>query len=257
MTFLTTTRAVLFILLFGAGVQAQTLKIGDYVDADRLMLGRWEPCKISQPLSNGQYGVSCGPKQADLPVRSVRPRAATAEDKRIEAETAAALARQPHGQSVGAKYGTRDPKTCSNRTVPAKGAPSAEQARQYFICDQEHEVTSSISLVTNVKAQVAPVSHAPNQIVKEIHAADIDPSQPVWDIRGSFTQYQCTQLTAIPGWPTNVNDFARTHNCNATDQTTATGYCYKNTFGDWHCGMLDVAHVIANTRQYQLPPEGN
>jgi len=104
-------------------------------------------------------------------------------------------------------------------------------------------------LISHVKVQVAPASHPPNQIVMEIHAADIKPGEPVWDIRGSLTYYACRQ--AIDG----ANPFARTHNCTETPMNNATGYCYKNTFGDWHCAMSDIKAVT--TSQNVLPPEGN
>ena len=38
---------------------------------------------------------------------------------------------------------------------------------------------------------------------------------------------------------------------------TATGYCYKNNFGDWHCPMWDLAHALAKSLPNQLPPAGN
>ena len=38
---------------------------------------------------------------------------------------------------------------------------------------------------------------------------------------------------------------------------TATGYCYKNNFGDWHCPMWDLAHALALSLPNQLSPAGN
>ena len=153
---------------------------------------------------------------------------------------------------MGAGYGTREPTTCATRTVPTHGAPSAEQARQYFICDAERRLAINLSLVTNVKVQVAAVAHPVAQVmILKTAVPDIDPNQPVWDIRGSFTQYQCSRTAS---WE---NAFARTHNCTVTDMPTVSGFCYKNTFGDWHCGMTDPAFTNVNTRQHMLPPEGN
>ena len=229
-------------------VQAQPFRVGDYVEAN--YGNQWIPCRVITPLQNNGYGVSCGIYDLTpmaVP-QSIRARTPTAEDKRVEAETAAALAHLPRpGNGPGAQYGTREPTTCATRTAPAKGAPSADQARQYVICDSESVYGSSLFLVTSVKVQVAPVSHPPNQLVKQMRG-DIDPSQPVWDIRGSFTQYQCSQTGP------SQNPFARTHNCSVSDLPAAAGYCYKNTFGDWHCSMIGA---LANARQLQLPPEGN
>jgi hypothetical protein len=241
-----------------SALQAPKFNIGDYVEINPHGSGEWEPepCKVIKVIPPaplyGAYGVRCGDSDKTvyaLP-QTIRAHAATAEDKRAEAETAAALARQPRpGNTLGAMYGTREPKTCATRTAPSRGAPSADQARQYFICDSEKVYGTSLILVTNVKVQVAPISHPPNDLIKELAAADIDPREPVWDIRGSFTRYHCGKTG-----PQIVNPFVRTHNCIAWDQPATTGYCYKNTFADWHCAMVGA---LANERRDQLPPEGN
>lgn len=241
-------------------VGAQTFKAGDLVEA--YLFDQWLPCKVVRPVVYGAagiraYTVTCtinptsGPQESDVALTGIRARAATAEDRSVAAETAAALARQPKGTTVGAKYGTRDPRTCGDRTAPAHGAPSAEQARQYVICELEQgDGSRPLSLVTNLQVQVAAVSHPPNQLVKEIGAATMDPREPIWDIRGSFTIYRCYALASLVA----QNDFARTHNCWVSEQPKATGYCYKDTFGDWHCGMLGGA--ANNWRTNVLPPEG-
>ena len=100
-----------------------------------------------------------------------------------------------------------------------------------------------------MKVQVAPVSHPPNAISLELTAARIDPRQPIWDIRGSFTSYQSVALASVMAG----NDFASTHNCRMAEQPSATGYCYKDTFADWHCGMISGA---AKWKTNMLPPEG-
>ena len=249
-----------FVFLTGTlqPVQAQAVKVGDHVDVQ--MFSQWLPCTVKDTVlysgKVGAYLVTCtviasnGPQDFTVALADVRPRVATAEDKKVEAETAAALARQPKGNSIGAKYGTREPRPCGSRTAPAHGAPSAEQAKQYVICELEKgNGLTPLFLVTNVKVQVASVSHAANAVTTNITAADIDPREPVWDIRGSFTLYECFALSTL----TASNDFARTHNCWVTDTPTAGGYCYKNTFGDWHCGMIGGA---VETKHNVLPPEG-
>jgi hypothetical protein len=104
-------------------------------------------------------------------------------------------------------------------------------------------------LVTKVQVQVAAVSHPPNLLVKEITAATMDPREPIWDIRGSFTLYRCDALASLIA----QNDFARTHNCWVSEQPKATGYCYKDTFGDWHCGLTGT---VINWQTNSLPPQG-
>jgi hypothetical protein len=249
------------VLLTGAvqSVRAQTFKAGDPVEAH--LFDQWLPCTVVRPVVYGAagvraYTVTCtinatsGPQESDVALTGIRARAASAEDRSAAAETAAALARQPKGNTVGAKYGTRDPRTCGDRTAPAHGAPSAEQAKQYVICELEQgDGQRPLSLVTNLKVQVAGVPHPANQLVKELTAARMDPREPIWDIRGSFTIYRCDALASLIA----QNAFARTHNCWVSDQPTATGYCYKDTFGDWHCGLIGS---LINWRTNSLPPEG-
>jgi hypothetical protein len=259
---MTKSLALLTIVWLTGAVQsvgAQTFKAGDLVDA--LLFDQWLPCKVVKPVVYGAagvraYTVTCtinatsGPQDSDVALTAIRARAATSEDRSAAAETAAALARQPKGNTVGAKYGTRDPRTCGDRTAPAHGAPSAEQARQYVICELEQgDGQRPLSLVTNLKVQVASVSHPPNQLVKEISAARMDPREPIWDIRGSFTIYRCYALASLIA----QNDFARTHNCWVSEQPKATGYCYKDTFGDWHCGLIGT---LVNWQTNSLPPAG-
>jgi hypothetical protein len=267
-----TRTTILFTFLLFAGtahsVQAQPFKVGDYVDVQAF--SQWIPGRVFKLVLYGPggqcepLGASCstigayivtyvvnpasGPTENMTALADVRARVPTAEDKRVEAETSAALARQPHGNTLGAKYGTRDPRTCSSRTAPIRGAPTADQAAQYVVCEMEQgDGGNPLSLVTNVKVQVASVSHAPTQLINT--PSDIDPRQPVWDLRGSFTSYSCASLGSLLA----SNDFARTHNCNAGDAPNATGYCYKNTFGDWHCALFGAP---ANERTHVLPPAG-
>lgn len=245
-----TRSAVLFTFLAISGIaragDTQTFKVGDYVDA---LVGGWTQCTITKPLQANAYGVSCGAADYIVTPPRVRAREATAEDKTAEAETAKALLHQPPpGDSPGGMYGTREPTKCDNRTKPSHGGPSADLARQYVICESESVYGSSLFLVTGVKVQVAAISHPAKSFVKEMKAADIDPREPVRDIRGTLTQYQCGKVSPA------LNPFARTHNCVVRDIPAATGYCYKNTFGDWHCAMIGAA---AGTRQHVLPPDGN
>jgi hypothetical protein len=254
----------MMLLLLGAQfARAQPFKTGDFVEAH--MFDQWLPCKVFKPELNWlvpgstdirSYIVTCtvnassGPHEFSVPVTDVRARKATAEDNRVAAETAAAAARQPKGNSVGAKYGARDPRGCATRTAPAHGPPSAEQARQYTICEMENgDGIHPLDLITNLKVQVAPIPHPPNQLLSEFTASDRDPREPIWDIRGSYTGYRCFALSTLVAG----NDFARTHNCWVTEQPAATGYCYKNTFGDWHCGLLGHS---TNTVPNMLPPSG-
>jgi hypothetical protein len=247
----------------------QIFKAGDLVEIQ--VFSQWLPGKVKEPVYYavgpcgapsptcsrvGAYIVTStviatnGPEEVTVALTDIRARAATADDKKTDAETAAALARQPKGNSIGAKYGTREPRSCADRTAPAHGAPSATQATQYLICELEQgDGKDPLSLVTNVKVQVASVSHPPNLMTQELTTGNIAPGEPIWDIRGSFTTYRCFALSSLIA----SNDFARTHNCWVSDQPVATGYCWKNTFGEWRCGMIGGN---INWKTNSLPPAG-
>lgn len=241
----------------------QAFKAGDFVEAH--LFSQWLPCTVFRVNTNslvpslaGQitdYTVTClingSAQESSVVPTAVRARAATADDKGKAAETAIAKGRQPKGNSPGAKYGTREPRTCASVTAPGRGAPSAEQAAQYVICGLERGDGSHPELlVVNVKVQVAPVAHATSQPLEGFTTATIDLNQPAWDIRGSFTTYTCYALSSLIA----QNDFARTHNCDSADVLSATGYCYKDVFGGWHCGMSGVA---TNSQANVLPPYTN
>lgn len=237
---------------YAAGDQALPFQPGDFVEVRD---GEsWQRCVVSgkyRPESR-DYPVSCGPRDLFAPSGSARIRARkpAPEDFKIASETAAALALLPRpGHRLGARYGTREPRLCGSRTEPAAGAILPAQAKQYFICEAEAEGATSLVLVTNVKIEVAP-GRVFNSQTDSGHAG-IEPTQKVYDIRGSYTHYDCRQPSE------SANAFTRTHNCNAFEEPAAQGLCFKSTFGDWHCVMHDMHADILNPRQYLLPPTGN
>ena len=146
-------------------------------------------------------------------------------------------------KDAGKPYGARDPKTCDSRSAPAKGAISAAQAAVYFTCDSEGVTgLKQLNQVADVKVQVAP-SGRPFNVSTEPYA-DIDPAEPVFNIRGSFVLEFCVPLDGSIVKPGK--------NCQALDESIATGVCYKSTFGDWHCHMQDSG-AWAHLRQ-GVPP---
>jgi hypothetical protein len=134
----------------------------------------------------------------------------------------------------GALFGARDPAVCSARKAPAKGAPTVEQAKAYFRCDTEL-LNGILYLVTDVKIEVAP-SARPFNILTDTTGI-IDPKQPVYNIRGSFTKFNCMNPAAGSGWPPPDGQWPIGKNCSRTDILNATGMCYKDSFTDWHCVM--------------------
>lgn len=134
-------------------------------------------------------------------------------------------------KSVGVKFGAPDPRTCSSRK--ANGAPTAAQLAQFFICDTEKMTPSTVSgdllyLVGNLNLQVG--KGRPFNVNTDSWS-DVDPSQTVYPIRGNYTEWQCLEPDPHP-----IGNAPRAgKNCFKYDAPGATGVCYKDTFGDWHC----------------------
>ncbi len=146
-------------------------------------------------------------------------------------------------QSIGAKYGSREPRTCANTKAPATGAITAALATKYLICNSEHVYSGSLYLIEDVSVQVgAGVPYNPRTYV---NATDIDVSVPVYPIRASFRQYQCS--------PVYENKENYGTNCTVYNQPKATGVCYKTTFADWYCGASDSS---TDEREFSMRPPG-
>jgi len=131
---------------------------------------------------------------------------------------------------VGAKYGSRDPYTCSATIEPQQGAITADLARQYFICKVEQVNGSGmLFLLDNVKVEVGKTVGRARDLVALMH--DADPDGFVYPIRGSFDQYLCFPVDDSYG------PHAHGQNCSVSHELKATGSCYRTGFGDWSCYM--------------------
>jgi hypothetical protein len=141
-----------------------------------------------------------------------------------------ALGQAQARSGVGAVYGTRDPAVCISKKEPAKGAPSPEQAIQYFKCEREKGVDgqTNIYLYENVKLEIG--KGRPYQ-VSDMRLSDIDPSLLVYPIRGSFDMYQCKDPNHL------LSNQVPEKNCSVSQDLQGKGVCYKTTFGDWSCIM--------------------
>lgn len=144
---------------------------------------------------------------------------------------------------IGEKYGSRDPKTCADKTLPKTGAPSSAQAAQYVVCGHERVLTV-LYLDEDVKVQVG--KGRPYNMKEDYNVPNIDVRVPVYPIRGSLRQYSCDPLRTDRS---NLN-----RNCSIYTAPNATGLCYKDTFGDWHCGMNDARTGDFTDRN--VPPPG-
>ncbi|HEY1757120.1 MAG TPA: hypothetical protein VGG72_17225 [Bryobacteraceae bacterium] len=218
-------------------------KVGDWAQMN--MGGKWFTVTIAGPLNAGAYTVNQGKLvlYALANAESLRHYQPTAEELHLANETTQATPNRPKGDTVGAKFGTREPSTCASR----KGPINAPNAKQYFHCDNEGVFSRDyLYLVTDVVIQVA--NPRPFNMGLDAGASAIDKSAQVYDIRGSYTQYQCAAQSTM------ANAFANSHNCNKYVNTAAQGSCFRDTFGDWHCSM--AAKAGSGQIQNQMSPTG-
>jgi hypothetical protein len=98
---------------------------------------------------------------------------------------------------------------------------------QYAVCEIEKDEGY---FAENVKLEVSK----PHLIsAAGVVSPDTDLTQPVYDIRGTFDAYSCAPMGDVLYQPGK--------NCKHYFAANATGLCYKNTFGDWHCVISDPA----------------
>lgn len=150
-------------------------------------------------------------------------------------------------KTPGERYGSREPQTCLDMKAPARGAITAALATKYFTCQSEGIQGQYLYLVENVKTEVgAGRPYNPNM---DLNVPEINVKFPLYPIRGSFTKYQCKDpqidYIKIPG-----------RTCNRTEMPNAKGFCYKTTFGDWSCNMLDLDGKNENYFPDVAPPGG-
>jgi hypothetical protein len=142
----------------------------------------------------------------------------------------------------------RRPQTCPSRVTPRKGTISIEQAKMYFLCDQEGETGTpgtgnggSLWLIDNLSIQVAPRSRPVNQNDLEYAKSrrsgnlGIDTQQPVYDIKASYISSICHE----------VNIYKVGKNCNVARFKNSNGICFRTTFGDWHCRAIGSSTTIS------------
>lgn len=138
--------------------------------------------------------------------------------------------------TVGAPYGSAGPRSCPDRKAPADGAPSAAQAAAYAACELEGESSQMLYLVD--KLVVTDVGKPRTYNPLESVMSQIDVDRPVYAIRGSYDGYQC-RLIATSTLVDMGPKYQKGANCNLYRNVDATGDCYVDTFGDWHCRMVD------------------
>ncbi len=149
-------------------------------------------------------------------------------------------------KSIGERYGSREPRTCEAKKAPAMGAPTADLAAKYVICEIEKVSGQYLYLIENVKVEVG--GGRPYNPNSDINVPEIDVKFPIYSIRGSLTKYQC-----------NAEDARFTHsipgkNCTRYEEPKAKGDCYKTTFSEWRCYMTDLSNLNENYFAGVPPP---
>ena len=146
-------------------------------------------------------------------------------------------------QGIGAKYGTRDPRTCADTKAPARGAAlTAALATKYVICASEGVQGDYLYLVEDLTDVQVGGSRPYNYSNDSV--ADIDVKAPVYPFRtGSYKSYQCGV----------VYEGNKGYNCNLYPIPKASGACRKSTFVDWKC-TFDYQSVDRNTVENNVPP---
>lgn len=146
----------------------------------------------------------------------------------------------------GAEFATRDPVACPASPSRGSGPPSPGEATQAVQCSIEHVVTSFITLAADVRVVLAPKGRPFSY--ENDRFDGVDPSQPVYDAMGSYTEYRCDR-------PTRTDDsIVAGRNCQSGARPIAKGVCYKTTFSLWRCSFLDFAHSGDWTRFKIAPP---
>lgn len=136
---------------------------------------------------------------------------------------------------VGESYGSRDPVACPQ---VAGAGPTESEATALFRCVNEVEA-GHLYLLEDVRLQIG--GSRPYQFGDGY--PEIDRNLPVHPIRGSWVEYQCSNIKTYPG--------AGPNNCRVFDKANGSGICYRTTFGDWRCQMQGAS---ANLRPGWMPP---
>ena len=236
--------AITACISLGSASQAQQLPAFNPGDAvDFYTFGKWIPCTIEAPLAAGAYNVRCGSVdlRAKPDPRELRMHVAPPPGVQMAFGVESAPAPVATEMSIGARYGTRDPRPCDRRPDHF----SAAEAKDVFICDAEHEFDGSLYLVSDAALNVA--TPRPFDPATDANKPGIDRAQPVFDLLATYNNYQCSP---VPSHSDNPN--IRT--CTEFHAANAAGGCFKNTAGDWHCIVFDSNAATTATSKNVGPP---
>jgi hypothetical protein len=130
------------------------------------------------------------------------------------------------------EYNARAPRTCST----VKSPPSAAQATVLVQCTMDALSYTGLGLIQDVKLEMG----SPRAFVYWTDAGldGIDLKADVYPLRGSYTGYFCTLVSASLNGPGQ--------NCIKSVVPVAAGWCWKTSFGDWKCKMQGGAPAMVN-----------
>lgn len=238
--------AVLSCVALGRCVAAQQqppFKHGDAVDY--YSYGKWNPCVVLSTTDGGGYNILCGSLDVQAKADSHELRAHIAPPMGVLTAFGVESAPAPESTelSVGARYGTRDPRGCDRRPENF----TAAEAKEIFTCDAEHEFNGKLYLVSEVSLEVAVPR--PFNAKLDTMKLNINHAQLVVEILATYNNFQCDQL------PASHFDNPHNRNCNEFHAKTIPGACFKSTSGDWHCVLSEPAiGLMTATAKNVAPP---
>lgn len=157
---------------------------------------------------------------------------------------ATALLAQNHAGD-GKLYQSRDPLVCKSQKEPAKGAPSGSHLKEYVQCTNERVAGGYIGLFENLQVDIG--KSRPYSAWSDSGSSNIDNSEPVYPIRGSYDFYSCR--------PPGSMGFPAGKNCHLRKATTFEGTCFKTTFGDWSCPIRGTSDGLVGVQTDIAPPK--
>lgn len=214
------------------------IKVGDRIEVSWGGGTRWAACTVlgARPLQTDPSKVDAYQLRCDQGF----PSDAIADSDHVRMASAAAAPAPAwnvtDASKVGPKgansYGARNPHLCPGG-VPG-GALNPALALQSFVCSTEGEKGHELYLVENARLQIVGATRYDPRT--QTGFSGMDTRVPPVAIRGSYSEFQCTEQNADPKSPFyNYNT-----NCARYDEREATGYCYKTVAGAWRCNMADT-----------------
>lgn len=134
------------------------------------------------------------------------------------------------------QYGSRAPRTCAKVTSP----PSVALAAVLVQCSMEADTDFGVGLVQDIKIEIGKAR--PFVYNTDAGLPGIDLTAQVYPLQGDYTAYLCRTISNMS--PAGAN-------CGKTVMTSAQGWCYKTSFGDYKCRMQGGA---STSTQGQPPP---